>query len=207
MNEQDYKKITLFIAKREIKFKRILVKMKKNHDLFFNFYLTVLTLNAFNNLRIKEDEKDAFNLLNKLFEFYRVGHATPNQIYKSVAIQIYNLYKNDFEDNELKKVIAKLITSTFNLNIDYRNFNNIEEQKPYIKNLIYEFPLFECNTKQSNKQFKEINRFFLSSNTIIPKHIPKFFIKKIINKYLQNLLNYYQNVDSQNFFGFCPKIK
>lgn len=207
LNEQDYKRITLLIAEKEIKFKRLLVKMKKDRDLFFNFYLTLLSLNSLDNLKVKEDEKDTFNLFKNLFEFYRVGHATPNQIYKSVAIQIYNLYKNDFEDNELKKIIAKLLTSTFNLNEDYKNFNNIEEQKPYIKNLIYQFPLFECNTKQSNKQFKEINRFLLTSNTIIPKHIPKFFRKKIINLYLQNLLKYYQIIDSLNFFGFNLKIK
>ena len=79
-----------------------------------------------------------------IFDFYRVGHATDDQIYKSVAIQIYNIYKNEFTEKELQEdIISPIITSCFDLDKNYSNFNNIYIQEAYIKNLVYNFQMIK----------------------------------------------------------------
>ncbi|MFY9089221.1 hypothetical protein [Arcobacter aquimarinus] len=208
LKEQGYKKLSLLASKKEIKFKRLLAKMKRDKSLFFNFYLLIFSLNDIDKLAKKEKDKNLIELLLNLFEFYRVGHATEQQIYKSVAIQIFSIYENEFEKKELQEdIISPIITSCFNLDKNYSNFNNIGMQEVYIKNLIYSFPLFECNSKLQKEQKKEIFRFFISSKDLFPKFFPKFLRKKIAYYYFQNLLEYYYKMDTLNFFGFAPKKK
>lgn len=204
LNEQEHKKLMLFMSKKEIRFKRVIAKLQKQKSLFFNFYLTLFTLNPMEELKIKKEDKEIFEMMKSLYNFYRVGHATNDQIYKSVTIQLFYFYRNDFEKEELKTYIGDLITSSFCLNYNYQNFNNIREQPPYIKNLIYNFPLFECNTEQENKQKKVIYSAFVLSNKIFPKYIPKFIRKYLFKKYITNLLSFYQQNDTLNFFGSLP---
>jgi hypothetical protein len=207
LDEQGYKKLSLIASKKEIRFKRLLAKLKRDKSLFFNFYLLMFSLNSLEEFNIKKEEKDIFQLLLNLFEFYRVGHATPQQIYKSVAIQIYDIYKNEFEEKELQEIISILITTCFNLDENYSNFNKIGEQEVYIKNLIYNFPLFECDTKLAKEQKKQIFRFFTTTKKIFPVFIPKFLKKKYVSFYFNDLLEYYYKMDSLNFSGFSPKKK
>lgn len=208
LKEQGYKKLSLLASKKEIKFKRLLAKMKRDKSSFFNFYLLIFSLNDIDKLIEKEEDKNLIELLLNLFEFYRVGHATEQQIYKSIAIQIFDIFKNEFEEKELQEdIISPIITSCFNLEENYKNFNNIGIQEVYIKNLIYNFPLFECDSKLQKEQKKEIFRFFISSKDLFPKFFPKFLRKKIAYYYFQNLLEFYYKMDSLNFFGFVPKKK
>ncbi len=208
LKEQGYKKLSLLASKKEIKFKRLLAKMKRDKSLFFNFYLLIFSLNDINKLIEKEEDKNLIELLLNLFEFYRVGHATEQQIYKSIAIQIFDIYKNEFEEKALQEdIISSIITSCFNLDKNYSNFNNIGIQEVYIKNIIYNFPLFECDSKLANKQKKEIFRFFNSTKNLFPRIFPKFLRKKIANHNFQNLLEYYYKMDSLNFFGFIHRKK
>lgn len=208
LKEQGYKKLSLLASKKEIKFKRLLAKMKKDKSLFFNFYLLIFSLNDIDKLIEKEEDKNLIELLLNLFEFYRVGHATEQQIYKSVTIQIFSIYENEFKEKELQEdIISPIITSCFNLDKNYSNFNNIGIQEVYIKNLIYNFPLFECNSKLANKQKKEIFRFFISSKDLFPKFFPKILRRKYVDYYLIDLLDFYYKMDSLNFFGFVPKKK
>lgn len=208
LKEQGYKKLYNLASKREIKFKRLLAKMKKNKSSFFNFYLLIFSLNDIDKLTKKEEDKNLIELLLNLFEFYRVGHATEPQIYKSIAIQIFSIYENEFEKKELQEnIISPIITSCFNLDKNYSNFNNIGVQEVYIKNLIYNFPLFECDSKLQKKQKKEIFRFFNSTKNLFPKIFPRFLRRKFANYYFRNLLEYYYKMDALNFFGFVPKKK
>lgn len=208
LKEQGYKKLYSLASKREIKFKRLLAKMKKNKSSFFNFYLLIFSLNDIDKLTKKEEDKNLIELLLNLFEFYRVGHATEPQIYKSIAIQIFSIYENEFEKKELQEnIISPIITSCFNLDKNYSNFNNIGVQEVYVKNLIYNFPLFECDSKLQKEQKKEIFRFFNSTKNLFPKIFPRFLRRKFVNYYFQNLLEYYYKMDSLNFFGFIPKKK
>jgi hypothetical protein len=207
LEEQGYKKLSLTASKKEIRFKRLLAKLKRDKSLFFNFYLLIFSLNSLEELNVKKEEKDIFELLLNLFEFYRVGHATNQQIYKSVAIQIYDIYKNEFEEKELQEIISILITACFNLDENYSNFNKIGEQKVYIKNLVYNFPLFEHNTKLAKEQKKQIFRFLATTKNLFPIFIPNFLKRKYVHYYFNDLLEYYYKMDSLNFFGFSPKKK
>ncbi len=208
LKEQGYKKLYNLASKREIKFKRLLAKMKRYKSSFFNFYLLIFSLNDIDKLTKKEEDKNLIELLLNLFEFYRVGHATEPQIYKSIAIQIFSIYENEFTEKELQEdIISPIITSCFDLDKNYSNFNNIGIQEVYIKNLVYNFPLFECNTKVANEQKKEIFRFFNSTKNLFPRIFPKFLRRKFVNYYLQDLLDFYYIMDSLNFFGFVPKKK
>lgn len=206
LDNQGHDKLYIKQARREIEFKRLIAKMKKHKRLFFNFYLTMFTLFPIENIRSKISNKDLdiFEFLIAVFDFYSVGHATPNQIYKSMAIQIYKYYGEQFPKNELETMIGELIDLCFQTDSPYANFNNID-QEPYIKNLVAHFPLFECNNDLSNEQFKKAKRFFLAKNLLVPKFMPSFLKRFIINKYILKPLPYYHKYASLTFFGFMQR--
>ena len=154
--------------------------------------------------KISKEDMDIFEFMINVFNFYSIGHATPNQIYKSVAIQIYKYYQNDFTKDELEKMIGELIDLCFQTDSPYTNFNNID-QEPYIKNLVASFPLFECNNDLSLKQYTKVKRFFLAKNLLIPRWVPKFLQRFIINRYIQKPLQYYQRHAFLTFFGFMQR--
>lgn len=193
-------------ARREVQIRRLLAKMKKYNRLFFNFYLTIFTLFPIENMRSKISQKymDIFNLMIALFDFYSVGHATPNQIYKSVAIQLYKYYLNDFTKEDLEKMIGELIELCFHLDKEYTNFNQID-QEPYIKNLIGYFPLFECDNNQAKEQFVKVKRYFFAKNLILPRFFPASIRQWTVTKYIQKPLPYYQKYALLTFFGFMQK--
>lgn len=206
LDNQGHDKLYIKEARREIQFKRLLAKMKKHKRLFFNFYLTVLTLFPIENMqsKIAEKDMDIFNLMIALFDFYSIGHATPNQIYKSVAIQIYKYYQNDFTKKELENMIGELIDLCFQTNSPYTNFNNID-QEPYIKNLVGYFPLFECNNDLAHEQYMKVKRYFFAKNLILPKFFPAFIRQWTVAKYIQKPLPYYQKYALLTFFGIMQK--
>lgn len=206
--KKGHEKVSFKSAKKEIKFKRLLARLKRNKTLFFNYYLTILTIYPLNKkiLKIKKDEEDIFELFENMFDFYRVGHATPKQIQKSVAILLCSLYKENMTERELKDVIGKIIDYTFDTDSPYKNFNNIE-QEPYIKNIVFNFPIFDCNTDLANKQNITIKRFLLANNQYIHKLIPKFIKRFVLNKYIIKPLPFYLKNDLLTFFGIMQKKK
>lgn len=139
-----------------------------------------------------------------MFDFYRVGHATPKQIQKSVSILLFNIYKDDIKELELKDIIGKIIDYTFNTDTPYKNFNNIE-QEAYIKSVVFNFPIFDSNTKLANKQNMTMKRFLLSNNEYIHELIPKFIKRFFINKYIIKPLSFYLKNDFLTFFGIMQR--
>jgi len=208
LSKKGHEKISFKSAKKEIKFKRLLARLKKNKTLFFNFYLTIFTLYPMDKktLKVKKEEEDIFELMQNMFEFYRVGHATPKQIQKSVSIILFNIYKKDIKEIELKEIIGKIIDYAFNTDTPYKNFNNIE-QEAYIKNIVFNFPIFDSNTQLTNKQNITMQRYLLSNNQYIHKLIPKFIKKFFINKYIIKPLPFYLNNSLLTFFGIMQKKK
>lgn len=206
LDARGHEQIFIKQARREIQFKRLFAKMKKHNRLFFNFYLMMFTLYPIDNMKskISKEDMDIFEFMINVFSFYSIGHATPNQIYKSVAIQIYKYYQNDFTKDELENIISELIDLCFQTDSPYTNFNNID-QEPYIKNLVASFPLFECNNDLSLKQYTKVKRFFLAKNLLIPRWVPKFLQRFIINRYIQKPLQYYQKHAFLTFFGFMQR--
>lgn len=208
LTKKGHEKISFISAKKEIKLKRLLAKLKKNRTLFFNFYLTIFTLYPVTKetLKLKKDEEDIYELFQTMFEFYRVGHTTSKQIHKSVSIILFDIYKKDIQESELKDIIGKIIDYTFNTDTPYKNFNNIE-QEPYIRNIVFNFPIFDCNTTLANKQNITMKRFLLSDNQYINKLIPKFIKRFIINKYIIKPLPFYLKNSVLTFFGIMQRKK
>jgi len=161
-------------SKNEVKLKKFITKLKKHDLLFINFYLMLYTIYPIENLLKKKKDEEFLELSKGLFDFFRVGHATKPQINKSVAIQIYKLYGHNISKinlpqfttkTELETNIGKLIDYTFQTDKVYKNFNKINEEA-YVKNVIYNFPLFENDYKLANKQIRRFKFYFIGKNTI-----------------------------------------
>ncbi|WP_304542898.1 hypothetical protein [Sulfurimonas microaerophilic] len=208
-------KLLTKIARNEVRLRKFIVKLKKHDTLFINFYLMLYALLPMEDYfpKKKKKDKEDLKLFQDLFEFFRIGHATSNQIYKSVAIQIYSLYKHNISkadlstkttDTKLKEEIGKLIDYTFNTEKPYQNFTGIV-QEAYVKNIIYNFPLFECDSKLTNKQIHRFKFYFLGKNSLVPKYIPKFMRKYFLNKFLDTPLSYYQKMVRIKLFGLVQK--
>lgn len=205
LNDTTHHKITLKTSIKETRLKKLFAKLRKHNKLFFTFYLTIFTLYPLKKLKINKKDEDVFDLINDIFKFHSIGHATPKQIQKSVAIQIYNIYKYKFNnDDELKRIIGELIDYCFHTNEPYTNFNKIDHEV-YIKNLVYQFPIFECDNNISFKQNKIVKRYFLGKNMLIPKYIPKFLKKTVINKFITKPIDFYYKHRLLTFFGFMQK--
>jgi len=213
LNAKNEDKLLTKIAKNEIRLRKFIVKLKKHDPLFINFYLMLYTIFPMENIMTKEKDKEDLELFQDLFEFFRIGHATKNQIYKSVAIQLYKIYEvniskinkqSNTTNEELKTHIGKLIDFTLHTDKVFSNFNNIE-QEAYVKNIIYNFPLFECNTKLSEKQIRRFKFYFIGKNNLVPKYIPKFIRKLFLNKMLKTPLSYYHMTVFTTLFGLFQR--
>lgn len=213
LNAKNEHKLSTNASKNEVRLKKYLVKLKKHDTLFINFYLMLYTVVPMENIMTKEKDKEDLELFKDLFEFFRIGHATSNQIYKSVVIQLYNLYKANISqidlpsnttDTKLKEEIGKLINYLFQTDKPFSNFNNIE-QEAYVKNVIYNFPLFECDERLSKKQVRRFKFYFIGKNKLVPKYIPKFIRKLFLNKMLKTPLSNYQTMVSITLFGLFQK--
>lgn len=209
LNEKSKKKKKyLKTSINETKLKRLLTRMKKpNSRLFFNFYLTIFSLYQLEDLKVKNKDEDAFELAKSMLEFLSLGYATPGQIHKSVAIQIYYLYKEkDIETSELQDIIGDLISMSFQTKTPYENFNNID-QEPYIKNLVDKFPVFSCNNDKSFKQHNKVKKIFIYKSPYLPPIFPIFLKKIIVNKIITKPIDYYRKNALLVFFGlFSAKV-
>ena len=202
------KKKFLKTSINETKLKRLLVRMKRpNSKLFFNFYLTIFTFYPLEDLKVKKKDEDAFELTKSMFEFLSLGHATTGQIHKSVAIQIYYLYKEkNIERNELLDIIGDLISMSFQTDSPYTNFNKID-QEPYIKNLVGKFPVFECDNDKSFKQHNKVKKIFIYKSPYLPPIFPLYLKKTIVNKIITKPIDYYRKNAFLTFFGlFSAKV-
>lgn len=213
LNAKNEHKLSALAAKREIQLKKYIVKLKKHDPLFTNFYLMLFVLYPISNLKFKKEDEQYIELIQDLFEFFRIGHATKLQICKSVAIQIYKLYEKNISkvdskskttDIELKKQIGRLIDLTLHTDKAYKNFNNIDEE-PYIKNIIYNFPLFECNTKLANKQIRRFKFYFVGKNKLVPTYFPRFFRRWALNKFIKTPHLFYARSRFVTLFGLFQK--
>ncbi|EDZ61327.1 hypothetical protein SMGD1_2531 [Sulfurimonas gotlandica GD1] len=206
-------KISTKAARNEIRLRKFIIKLKKHNTLFMNFYLMLFTIYPISNLNIKKEDKDYIEALEDIYEFVRIGHATRSQIHKSVAIQIYKLYEDNISkinlpeyttDTELKNQIGKLIDFIFQTEKPYKNFNNIE-QEGYVKNIVYTFPVFECDNYLSKRQVRRFKFYFSTKNSLVPKYIPKFIRKVALDKTLKEPLSFYQKSVFVTLFGLFRK--
>lgn len=201
--------LLLKATRNEFRLKKWLAHMKKNHGLFLNMYLTVFTLFPLSKMKITDEEKEIMGLMQHLFSFYSLGHATPKQIQKSLAIQIYRIYEKHEKIkkiDDLKDQIGNLIDYIMHTEIPYKNFNDINEE-PYIKNIVHEFIIFDCNTDKSRNQMKSFRRYMITKGTLHPWWFSKFLRVKFFDKLLDSPLPMYRRMALLTFFGFYSKKK
>lgn len=206
-------KISTLPAKREIQLKRYLAKLKKYDSLFLNFYLMLYSIYPLEKSSLKKDELKYWELFLDLKNFYMVGHATTSQVHKSIAIQIFNLYKKHINEKKLpntttveilKSNIGHLIDLTFQTDKPYKNFNNFE-QVAYVKNVVHQFPIFECNQTLSEKQIRRFKFYMIGKNALVPRYIPRNIRKYFLDKYLTTPLTCYQQAVRIKLFGLFQK--
>ncbi|MDP3587947.1 MAG: hypothetical protein Q8R58_07840 [Sulfuricurvum sp.] len=208
LNAKNEQELLLKATKNEFRLKKWIAHMRKIHHLFFNMYLLFLTLFPPDKFKMNKKDRELLPLMKNLFSFYRLGHATPKQIHKSMAIQIYKLYEmhDNVKRDQLKDKIGDLIDYVMHTDTPYKNFNDID-QEAYIKNIVQEFLVFDCHTDTSRHQMKSFKRYFVYKNTIYPWWLPRFIRTKIFNRFLDTPLLMYRRMAFMTFFGFLSKKK
>lgn len=208
LNAKNEQELLLKATKNEFRLKKWIAHMRKVHHLFFNMYLLFLTLFPPDKFKMNDKDREILPLMKNLFAFYRLGHATPKQIHKSMAIQIYKLYEmhDSVKRDQLKDKIGDLIDYVMHTDTTYKNFNDID-QEPYIKNIVNEFLVFDCHTDTSRHQMKSFKRYIVYKNTIYPWWLPRFIRTKFFNKFLDTPLLTYRRMAFITFFGFLSKKK
>ncbi len=213
LNAKNEHKLSTLASRKEIQLKKYIAKLKKHDALFINFYLMLYVLYPISNVNFKKKDKEYIELFQDLFEFFRIGHATKLQICKSVAIQIYKLYERNISkidrngkttDTELKEQIGRLIDLTLHTEKPFVNFNNIDEE-PYIKNIVYNFPVFECNNKLASKQLRRFKFYFIGKNKLAPRYIPRFLRRFFLNKFIKTPLSFYARSKFTTLFGLFQR--
>lgn len=191
-------------ARREIEVRKLLAMMKKNHPQHINFYLLHFA-EVRNDEFFQSELKKAkvHDVISDILDFFEVGHATPDMIYKSIALQIFELFKNDIPLGELKEIISHLLHYSFGK--EYKNFTDFNRKGTYIKNVIGEFAVFDFDDEKIIKQKSRIGKLFIKdikgslSFANHPMFVPYFDL--IISDPLKYRISRLQS----KYFGFLPK--
>lgn len=196
--------ISFELARKEIKLKRFLTRLKKRHSLFINYQLALIKIYDFNKIVVSKEDKQLLNGVSKMIEFFTLGHATEQQIHKSVAIQIYFIYKNKFTHSELTEIIGNIIDIVFETETPYINFEAFNQEDAYIKNRVDNFILFELSDDMKTEQTKKMHRYIEKSMLKQSIFYKLPFIKNIIHIMTHNPLFYILYLEQVKTFGFTP---
>lgn len=197
--------ISFEMGRKEIKLKRFITRLKNRHPLFINYQLVLMKIYDFNKLRVPKEEKKLLNGITKMIEFFTLGHATELQIHKSVAIQIYFIYKNKFSHTELTEQIGNIIDIVFETEMPYQNFESFNQEQAYIKNRVENFILFELNDKIKTEQTKKMHNY-IEKNIVKQSIFYRLkFMKNLIYILIHNPLFYTLHMEQTKTFGFSPK--
>lgn len=197
-------KISHPLARREIEIRLLLAIMKKRHPLHINFYL-LLYADAKNDDYIpsSEHERSTIKVMDEIIEFFEVGHATSDMIYKSIAMQIFELFKNLIPASELKEIINRLIYYSFAK--DYKNFADFGKKSNYLKNIVGDFVVYDFDDEQTSKKKVRVAKILIKDfkKTIPVMRDPKFdsfYDLMATNPIVYRLTGYYNK-----YFGNLPK--
>jgi hypothetical protein len=175
-------KLSHIQSRREIEVRRMLAQMKKRHPDHINFYLLLfadIRNDEFFQAELKNDKLD--HVINDILDFFEVGHATPDMIYKSLALQIYELYKGMIPIKELKEIIAKIIEYSFGK--EYQNFLDFDKKTIFLKNVVGDFGIFDLDDLQNQRYRNRIAKIFIKN---MMKSNP-FLKHSMYNKFFDNM--------------------
>jgi len=199
--------ISFPLARNEVKLKRFITRLKKRHPLIINFYLALSKMYDFNKINISREDKHLIKGITQMLEFFTLGHATEQQIHKSVAIQIYFIYKDKFTHTNLTTIIGNIIDIFFETESPYSNFESFNQKEAYIKNRVDNFILFDLDDTLKAEQTTKIKYIF--EKNILEQNIfyrlP--FIKNITQQMINNPLYYILYMEQIKTFGFTPTKK
>ncbi len=202
---KDEDEVHLPLSRKEIKIKRFIVRLKKRHSLAINYYLAFIKIYDIESVKVSDKEKKLLKGIKSILEFFTLGHATSTQIHKSVALQLYSIYKNDFTHTQLINIIGNIIDIVFETDRNYQNFSGFNQKKAYIKNTIDNFILFDLNDDLNVIQKNKINKLF--EDVFVKDTV--FFIRPFMRKLIHNIvsypLEYLLYMEQVKSFGFTPK--
>ena len=196
LNEKGENELITNSSKKEVTLKKLITELKIDNATIYNYYLVYLNLFG-EQLELNNELKD-FEIMYLLSNFFGIGHATKPQIIKSVALQIYELYKDDSSNlTTLTNDIGELIDACFETNTPYTNFTNFNKKKPYIKNIVDGFIVFDINDKKNEEQELLIKTFFENYSLNDIKEIDKNELDDYLNLNLKNPIKWYLELYSQ----------
>lgn len=197
-------KISHPMARRELKVRRMLAVIKKNRPQHINFFLLhYAEMKDDEYLNTELESGNIKDVITDILNFFEVGYATEDMICKSIAIQIFELFKNDIPIGELKETISHLLFYSFGK--EYKNFTNFNKKEVYLKNVVGDFAILDFDNEETLKQKNRIGRIFINglkkSNPIFKN--PKF--ASFLETMAFNPLAYRLLRLKIKYFGFLPK--
>lgn len=191
-------------ARREIEVRRMMARMKRKHPDYINFYLLLysdIRHDEFFQNGLKEDNLDT--VINDIIDFFEIGYATPEMIYKSIAIQLFEWYKGLVPARKLKEIIADLIYYSFGK--EYKNFSGFDKKAVYLKNVVGDFGIFDLDDAKNLRYMNRIAKLFIKEM----KHSYPFLKQKMYDEQFElmssNLLQYRFSRLYVKYFGLLPK--
>lgn len=192
------------LARHEFKLKRMLAVMKKKHPEHINFFL----LHFIEQRNDEYFQKELYQgqikeVVEDILDFFEVGHATPDMIYKSIAMQIFELFKDLVQLSELKEIINRLIYYSFAK--DYKNFTDFGKKGNYLKNMVGEFAIFDFGDDKELRRKHRVGKIFVKDLKKANQIVTVPFFAPFIDLIATNPLYYRLSRLRTKYFGFLPK--
>lgn len=204
LNAENEHKISHPLARREIEIKLLLAIMKKKHPLHINFYLLLYAdAKKDDYIASSEHERNTIKVMDEIIEFFEIGHATPDMIYKSIAMQIFELFKSLIPPSELKEIINRLIYYSFGK--DYKNFADFGKKSNYLKNIVGDFVVYDFDDEQTSKKKVRVAKILIKDmkRTMPVMRDPKF--DAFYDLMATNPIYYRLAGSYDKYFGILPK--
>lgn len=204
LDGQNENRLSLPQSRREIELRRMLAEMKKRKPDQINFYLLLysdIRQDVFYQSELKKDKIDV--VINDILDFFEIGYATSDMVYKSVAIQIYELFKENVPTNDLKEIIAELIKKSFTK--EYKNFSGFDKKIVYLKNVIGEFGVFDLDDVKNQRYRNRMGKLFIKKMVDANEFLKDPIFQNYIEKTSTNPLYLRHSRLITKYFGFLPK--
>lgn len=191
-------------SRREIEVRRMLAVMKKRHPEYINFFLLhFIEQRNDESFQKQLHEGKIKEVVEDILDFFEVGHATPDMIYKSIAMQIFELFRNLIQISELKEIINRLIYYSFAK--DYKNFTDFGNKGNYLKNMVGEFAIFDFDNEKELRQKHRVGKIFVKNMKKAHPMMNDPQFASYFDLIATNPLFYRLSRLKIKYFGFLPK--